>query len=256
MSVITESLDDLVREAEILKTRLEEERAKFNDMELTIVAEKLDPLPPFATKSRRILKGHQGKVLAIDWSYDKRHMVSTSQDGKLILWDAFTTNKEHVITMPTTWVLACAYSPSATTVACGGLDNKLTLYPLNIDDDANKYKKVVATHANYISACKFVHSDQQILTASGDSTAKLWDIESSTPIQTFQGHQADVMGIDVSPSEAGNIFVSASADHIAMVWDIRTGSYVQTFEGHESDVNAVRFYPSGDAFVSASDDAT
>lgn len=115
-----------------------------------------------------------------------------------------------------------------------------------------------------------------MLTASGDSTAKLWDIESSTPIQTFQGHQADVMGIDVSPSEAGNIFVSAvrrkfilekqnanfllkifqSADHIAMVWDIRTGSYVQTFEGHESDVNAVRFYPSGDAFVSASDDAT
>ena len=41
-----------------------------------------------------------------------------------------------------------------------------------------------------------------------------------------------------------------------MVWDIRTGCYVQTFEGHESDVNDVRFYPSGDAFVSASDDAT
>jgi WD40 repeat protein len=43
---------------------------------------------------------------------------------------------------------------------------------------------------------------------------------------------------------------------MAMVWDIRTGSYVQTFEEHDSDVNAVRFYPSGDAFVSASDDAT
>jgi hypothetical protein len=33
MAVITESIDELVREAEILKTRLEEERAKFNDME-------------------------------------------------------------------------------------------------------------------------------------------------------------------------------------------------------------------------------
>lgn len=43
-----------------------------------------------------------------------------------------------------------------------GLDNKLTLYPLNMDDDANKYKKVVATHANYISSCKFMHSDQQV----------------------------------------------------------------------------------------------
>lgn len=29
----TESIDDLVREAESLKTRLEEERAKFNDVE-------------------------------------------------------------------------------------------------------------------------------------------------------------------------------------------------------------------------------
>jgi WD40 repeat protein len=61
---------------------------------VTTVAEKLDSLPPFTTKSRRILKGHQGKVLALDWSNDKRHMVSTSQDGKLIVWDAFTTNKE------------------------------------------------------------------------------------------------------------------------------------------------------------------
>jgi hypothetical protein len=33
MAVITESVDDLVREAEILKSRLEEEREKFNDME-------------------------------------------------------------------------------------------------------------------------------------------------------------------------------------------------------------------------------
>ncbi len=66
---------------------------------MTTVAEKLDPLPPFTTKSRRILKGHQGKVLAIDWSIDKRHMVSTSQDGKLIVWDAFTTNKEVCIAL-------------------------------------------------------------------------------------------------------------------------------------------------------------
>jgi hypothetical protein len=31
-----------------------------------------------------------------------------------------------------------------------------------MDEDANKYKKVVATHANYISSCKFMHSDQQV----------------------------------------------------------------------------------------------
>lgn len=58
------------------------------------MAEKLEALPTFATKSRRLLKGHQGKVLALDWSHDKKHMVSSSHDGKLIIWDAFTSTKE------------------------------------------------------------------------------------------------------------------------------------------------------------------
>lgn len=46
-------------------------------------------------------------------------MVSWLQDGKMIIWDAFTTNKEHAVTMPTTWVMACAYAPSGNLVACG-----------------------------------------------------------------------------------------------------------------------------------------
>ena len=47
-----------------------------------------------------------------------------------------------------------------------GLDNKVTLYPLNAEDDASKQKKVVATHANYVSSCKFMHSDQQVILSS------------------------------------------------------------------------------------------
>jgi guanine nucleotide-binding protein subunit beta-5 len=43
------------------------------------------------------------------------------QDGKMIIWDAFTTNKEHAVTMPTTWVMACAYAPSGNLVACGSV---------------------------------------------------------------------------------------------------------------------------------------
>jgi guanine nucleotide-binding protein subunit beta-5 len=47
-----------------------------------------------------------------------------------------------------------------------------------------------------------------LFTASGDSTCKLWDVETGVSLQTFQGHQADVLSLDISPSEAGNIFVS------------------------------------------------
>lgn len=44
-------------------------------------------------KPRRHLKGHTGKVLSCCWSNDNRHLVSSSQDGKVIVWDAFTSAK-------------------------------------------------------------------------------------------------------------------------------------------------------------------
>lgn len=95
------------------------------------VAEKVEGLGQFVMKTRRTLKGHGNKVLCMDWCKDKRRIVSSSQvksitsisgsnftekdllvmipfltgvlcplmsdlwvqDGKVIVWDAFTTNK-------------------------------------------------------------------------------------------------------------------------------------------------------------------
>lgn len=49
----------------------------------------LGPIP----RARRILKGHFGKVYAMHWAGDSTQLVSASQDGKLIIWNAMTTNK-------------------------------------------------------------------------------------------------------------------------------------------------------------------
>jgi guanine nucleotide-binding protein G(I)/G(S)/G(T) subunit beta-1 len=54
-------------------------------------------------KQRRILKGHFGKIYAMHWASDSKHLVSASQDGKLIIWNAFTTNKVHAIPLRSSW---------------------------------------------------------------------------------------------------------------------------------------------------------
>ncbi|XP_063225187.1 guanine nucleotide-binding protein subunit beta-5a isoform X1 [Bacillus rossius redtenbacheri] len=252
----TDTVESLSKEAETLKAKLEEERQKLNDVALSSVSERLEMINYLNIKPRRVLKGHQAKVLCSDWSPDKRHIVSSSQDGKMIIWDAFTTNKEHAVTMPTTWVMACAYAPSGNLVACGGLDNKVTVYPLSLEEDVTVKKKTVGTHTSYMSCCTFPNSDQQILTGSGDSTCALWDVESGQLLQNFHGHAGDVMALDLAPSETGNTFVSGSCDKMVLIWDMRTGHCVQSFEGHESDINSVKFHPSGDAVATGSDDAT
>nr|CAH8849052.1 unnamed protein product [Trichobilharzia regenti] len=246
----------LIQEVDSLKRKLEDERNKLADEDLVTASQHLDAVPSLNIRIRRVLKGHQGKVLSLAWSLDKRHIVSSSQDGKILVWDGFTTSKEYSISMPTTWVMSCAYSPSGNFVACGGLDNKCTVYPLTSDEDPILKKKLVATHTSYLSSCLFNISDHQLLTGSGDSTCVLWDVEYAQIIQSFYGHSADVLSIALSPSEFGRTFVSGSCDRCANVWDMRTGQCVQVFQGHESDVNSVRFFPSGDAFATGSDDAT
>ncbi|XP_053479755.1 guanine nucleotide-binding protein subunit beta-5b isoform X2 [Ictalurus furcatus] len=253
-----ESVASLKAEAESLKVKLEQERTKLHDADLNQMAEKVEALGAVTLKNRRTLKGHSSKVLCMDWCSDKRRIVSSSQDGKVIVWDAFTTNKEHGVTMPCTWVLACAYAPSGCVIACGGLDNKCSVYPLSLDKSENlaAKRKPVAVHTNYLSSCSFTNSDMQILTSSGDGTCALWDVESGQLLQSFHGHSADVLSLDLAPSETGNTFVSGGCDKKANVWDMRSGQNIQSFDTHESDINAVKYYPSGDAFATASDDAT
>ncbi|XP_077568546.1 guanine nucleotide-binding protein subunit beta-5b-like isoform X2 [Stigmatopora nigra] len=253
-----ESLASLKRESDNLKKKLDEERKKLSDVELSKVAEKVEVVSSLSIQTRRVLKGHTNKVLCMDWCKDKRRMVSSSQDGRVIVWDAFTLNKEHVFGLPCTWVMACAYAPSGCAVACGGLDNKCCVFPLTLDPSENPVtkKKVVAMHTNYLSACTFTNSDMQLLTSSGDGTCALWDVESGQMLQSFHGHTADILSLDLAPSETGNTFVTGGCDKKSNVWDMRSGQNIQSFEDHQSDINCVKYYPSGDAFASASDDAT
>lgn len=155
------------------------------------VAAELDPLPRMAMKVRRTLKGHLAKIYAMHWAADKRRLVSASQDGKLIVWDALSTHKLFAIPLRSSWVMTCAYSPSSNFVACGGLDNICSVYSL-------KTKEVVKTacelnaHTGYLSCCRFL-SDREILTCSGDMTCILWDVEMAKKVVSFEDHTGDVM---------------------------------------------------------------
>jgi len=105
-----------------------------------------------------------------------------------------------------------------------------------------------------LSCCRFIN-DQEIITASGDSTCILWDIDSKTPKAIFNDHQSDVMSISVY--EPNGVFVSGSCDSTSKLWDHRQKkACIKTFHGHESDINSISFFPDGNAFATGSDDSS
>ncbi|RCH89009.1 Guanine nucleotide-binding protein G(I)/G(S)/G(T) subunit beta-1, partial [Rhizopus stolonifer] len=242
------------REAELLKDRIKQKKEALADTTLYRVAQTLEGLPRLSIKVRRTLKGHLAKIYAMHWATDKRHLVSASQDGKLLVWDAFSTHKLNAIPLRSSWVMTCAYAPSGNYVASGGLDNMCSIFNIKARDIPLKPARELTGHTGYLSCCRFL-SDNQILTSSGDTTCALWDIDAGVKLCEFTDHTGDVMSISVSTSHHG-MFVSGACDATAKIWDIRNNKCVQSFSGHESDINAVQFFPNGNAIGTGSDDAS
>jgi len=210
--------------------------------------------PPVKLKLRRTLKGHSAKVHAFQWNSNSRSIVSASQDGKMLVWDALTGNKLEVIFLRSAWVMTCAISPSGDFVACGGLENICFIYHLKGKTPPTGPIRELNGHDAFIGCCRFL-SEKSILTASGDHTIALWDMETGSKSIEFKEHQREVMTLSMNPVDA-NLFLSSGVDATVKLWDIRSPKSVQSAKPHALDINCVTYFPDGSAFATASDDKT
>lgn len=210
---------------------------------------------------RRVMTGHMAKVYCVRWSGalpgNQHDIVSVSNRNELILWNGVSGLKRELIRIPN-WAMTCDIEPQQSRLlASGGLDNECSMYTL--DDDRNSSTSSPAFrlsgHIGYVSEVRILPGGAEALTASGDSTCALWDLERATAVHSFQEHTADCSCIAPSPVNTA-VFVSGSCDSAAKVWDSRTGHCTATFRCHESDVNAVTFLPGGNCFATGSADSS
>jgi len=279
----TEALENAISlaqtDAENLQENIRSQKENLADTTLPqfISQNSIGPKNVPNLRVRRILKGHSGKVYSMQWSTDSRHLISAAQDGKMIIWDSWTTNKKHAIALRSSWVMTCAISPSGKFVASGGLDNACSVYSVQESEAAMSSSKAgggggggglpyirptreLQGHLGFVSCCRFL-DDGQILTSSGDTTCSLWDIERSISKTTFQGHTGDVMSLALlapvnDNSNTAQSFISVGCDATARIWDLRSGKCERIFVGHESDINGLAIFPDGQAFATGSDDTS
>lgn len=145
-------------------------------------------------RRKRALRYHAGKIYALDWAPDNVHLLTAAQDGHLIVWNSQTGNKVQAVPLRHAWVMACAYAPGGQLVASGGLDNTCTIHNLRARQSAVEVPvaQELVGHVGFVSACAF-RGDREILTASGDKTCVLWDVERGTRTRAYAEHSADVL---------------------------------------------------------------
>ena len=71
-------------------------------------------------------------------------------------------------------------------------------------------------HTNAVYAVAFSPDGKQLLTGSGDGTARLWDTTSEQTLHTFEGHDDIVRVVTFSPD--GKQVLTGSNDRTARLW--------------------------------------
>ena len=104
-------------------------------------------------------------------------------------------------------------------------------------------------HGANISALAFTPNGKFLVTASEDSTLKLWNPETGAEIRTLRGHSNIVTALAISADSA--LIASASLDHTLRVWNTATGETLAVIRGPQPTVYLLRITPDSNSLVTA-----
>lgn len=123
-------------------------------------------------------------------------------------------------------VSCAAFSPDGTRAVAGSEDTSMCIW----DVDSGRELRRIEGHGGNIRSVTFTPDGRRLLSSSGtdyydadllqelgvDNTVRLWDVESGSELQRFEGHTANVNCVTASPD--GRYALSGSADKTIRVW--------------------------------------
>ncbi|XP_028659928.1 WD repeat-containing protein 37 isoform X1 [Erpetoichthys calabaricus] len=111
------------------------------------------------------------------------------------------------------------------------------------------------SHQGVVIAADWLVGGKQVVTASWDRAANLYDVETSELVHSLTGHDQELTHCCTHPTQ--RLVVTSSRDTTFRLWDFRDPSIhsVNVFQGHTDTVTSAVFTV-GDNVVSGSDDRT
>eukprot|EP00037_Helgoeca_nana_P008461 m.75409 g.75409 ORF g.75409 m.75409 type:complete len:965 (+) comp18956_c0_seq1:4339-7233(+) len=209
-------------------------------------------------------KLHRDAIQDATLSSDGRTLYTVSQDCNLKLFNLDSLQQSHAAPIGDMSLACCHPLDDGVTVMVGSWDNNVYWY--NIE-----FGRVMATlDAHDDAVCRVAVYGDRLITASWDSTVKIWDYKAAASelssavckrrtddcvLAELDGVDSEVKCMDVHVDRE-LLVVGGSHEGRVVIWSL-AGSFdvIQTMGVHEEAVNDVAFSPDGQRIVSCGNDS-
>ncbi|PGH08922.1 polyadenylation factor subunit 2 [Blastomyces parvus] len=210
----------------------------------------VDMLPPLAridspadTIPVRHLHQSIGKskkpITVVRWTPEGRRLLTGGHTGEFMLWNGTAFNFETVMDAHydqyQAGVTSAAWSHSHDWLISGGQKGDIKYWRPNF----NNVETVDDAHHDAVRDLSWCPSDTKFVSASDDTTLKIFDFTARMCEMVLTGHGWDAKSCDWHPSKG--LLVSGSKDHQVKFWDPRTGRCLTTLHSHKNTVTCTRF---------------
>uniref|UniRef100_A0A663MMT2 G protein subunit beta 4 n=1 Tax=Athene cunicularia TaxID=194338 RepID=A0A663MMT2_ATHCN len=174
-----------------------------------------------------------------------RLLVSASQDGKLIIWDSYTTNKvELFIIRISNSCITCVFERACIYFFLCAL----------WDIETGQQTTTFTGHTGDVMSLSLSPDMRTFVSGACDASSKLWDIRDGMCRQSFTGHVSDINAVCFFPN--GHAFATGSDDATCRLFDLRADQELMMYS-HDNiicGITSVAFSKSGRLLLAGYDD--
>uniref|UniRef100_A0A8C8H1Q7 Neutral sphingomyelinase (N-SMase) activation associated factor n=1 Tax=Oncorhynchus tshawytscha TaxID=74940 RepID=A0A8C8H1Q7_ONCTS len=201
-------------------------------------------------------KIHKEAVTGIAVTRTASSVFTTSQDSTLKMFSRESNGLQRSMSFSNMALSSCLMLPEDKAVVCSSWDNNVYFYSIPF----GRRQDTLMGHDDAIS--KMCWKDNQLYTASWDSTVKVWQCDSADIANNkrcqFQllaefEHEAGVNTINLNP--AGTLLVSGTKDGTVTIWDTSSSVQLHQVHCHSGKIHDVAFSPDSRHILSVGEDS-
>jgi WD40 repeat protein len=174
-------------------------------------------------------KGHTAKIQDIIVTKSK-DIISASEDKTIKVWDSVTGKETRKIlgqigAGKEGKIYAMALSPNEEFLAIGGylVGTKVSRerYTIRIYNyKTGKLSKVLKSHTNVINDLAFSQDGKYLISGSSDKTAKIWQMDNFTLIDTMKLHTKQVYAVKIIKKQGRYFTLTTGYDKQIVLYDM------------------------------------